>query len=347
MMTSPLTIKHVPFQSIYRQEYEVVEEHRGNLRLYPHTDQLPIISRAINLEFYGSLPNKLAHVDHRADGLHKVILQEAVLMFCTGVNGVRSDKLRIHPLVDENFVTRPVVVQQISETTPRGIVHRFRFFSSDHFFPDIYYSGKSIAVSDHILQRFSARVADDIADDLVIFLLLLFGSPAVSMPVGPGRALVIPYQKTLLALTYTETDTEYFFTSCLTVHQINSLVLETPVQPVNLHYGPAFTRPPFRNTCPALWAAQVYERWQRKEPLPPPEKRPTFLSDWHRLAYHIKPQVIKHGHGPGSRISFADYIPGPNILLHKPGQVDPCYEDLDACTNPNPRLLPPKSIPAC
>ena len=103
MKTSPLTIKHVPFESIYRQEYEVVEEHRGNLRLYPHTDQLPIISRAINLEFYGALPNKVAHVDHRGDGFHKIILQEAALMFCAGVNGCRSDRLRFIALTDENL----------------------------------------------------------------------------------------------------------------------------------------------------------------------------------------------------------------------------------------------------
>jgi hypothetical protein len=31
-------MKHKPFQSIYRQEFEVVEQRLGNARLYPHTD---------------------------------------------------------------------------------------------------------------------------------------------------------------------------------------------------------------------------------------------------------------------------------------------------------------------
>ena len=47
-MRAPV-IKHVPFQSIYRQEYEVVEERRGDLSLYPHTDQLPVIFPASTL----------------------------------------------------------------------------------------------------------------------------------------------------------------------------------------------------------------------------------------------------------------------------------------------------------
>ncbi len=341
MKTSPLTIKHVPFESIYRQEYEIVEEHRGNLRLYPHTDQLPIISRAINLEFYGALPNKIAYADHRADGFHKIALHEAALMFCAGVNGCRSDRLRLLGLMDEHLVAKPAVVQQISEHTPRGLRHRFRFFFSDHFFPDIYLSGKAIVVSDHILQRFSARVPDNVADDLVLFLLLLYGSPTVSMPVGHGRALVMPCIRSLVAFTYDETDTEYILTTCLTVDQIHSLVLEKPVQPVNFHYGPQFTRPRIRNCSPARWAEDVHERWVRKEPVPPPQERPRRLSDWHRVAQAIKAAVIKRGHGPASRIYFHDNIVGPNFMEGKPGRTEARYDDLDACTNACPQTLPP------
>ena len=41
-------MKHVPFQSNYRPDFEVVEERRGNLSLYPHTEQLPLLLRALN-----------------------------------------------------------------------------------------------------------------------------------------------------------------------------------------------------------------------------------------------------------------------------------------------------------
>ena len=36
-------MKHLPFESIYRSNYEVVEERQGHLRLYPHTQQLPVL----------------------------------------------------------------------------------------------------------------------------------------------------------------------------------------------------------------------------------------------------------------------------------------------------------------
>jgi len=61
-------MKHLPFESIYRQDFQVVEQRQGNVTLYPHTDQLPVLLRALNLEFYGALPDRVARVDHRGDG---------------------------------------------------------------------------------------------------------------------------------------------------------------------------------------------------------------------------------------------------------------------------------------
>src|SRR5689334_10740737 len=40
--------KHNPFQSIYRENFEVVEQRRGKVRWYPHTEQLPVLLRALN-----------------------------------------------------------------------------------------------------------------------------------------------------------------------------------------------------------------------------------------------------------------------------------------------------------
>jgi predicted ester cyclase len=50
------------------------------------------------------------------------------------------------------------IVQQLTERTPLGRVHRFRFYGPDGFFPEIRLSGKRIAFADHVLQRFSQRV---------------------------------------------------------------------------------------------------------------------------------------------------------------------------------------------
>jgi len=68
-------MKHLPFDSIYRSNCEVVEERHGHRRLYPHTEQLPVLLRALNLEFYGGLPGRIARVDRRGDGFHKLMLR--------------------------------------------------------------------------------------------------------------------------------------------------------------------------------------------------------------------------------------------------------------------------------
>jgi hypothetical protein len=50
------TMKHNPFQSIYREDFEVLEQRIGHTSYYPHNEQLPLLLRAINLEFHGGLP---------------------------------------------------------------------------------------------------------------------------------------------------------------------------------------------------------------------------------------------------------------------------------------------------
>ena len=48
MMGTLTTLKHEPFQSIFRPDFEVVEERQGRVRLYPHTAQLPLLHRALD-----------------------------------------------------------------------------------------------------------------------------------------------------------------------------------------------------------------------------------------------------------------------------------------------------------
>ncbi|MSU64394.1 MAG: hypothetical protein EXS31_18725 [Pedosphaera sp.] len=93
-------MKHVPFQSIYRNDFEVVEERDGKFTRYPHESQLPILLRALNLEFYGGLPSRVA------------------------------------------------IVQQITESTRRGPLHRFRFYGGESFSPKICLKGKGVVIAD-------------------------------------------------------------------------------------------------------------------------------------------------------------------------------------------------------
>src|SRR5437588_627836 len=119
-------MKHIPFQSIYSEQFEVVEQKHGHVHFYPHTDQLPILLRALNLEFLGSLPDRIARVDKRADGFHKLLRRQAAMMFCGNINSSRTDQLRLFELPDSDLVSRLSIVQQISEDTPRGRTHRFQ-----------------------------------------------------------------------------------------------------------------------------------------------------------------------------------------------------------------------------
>ena len=71
--------QHAPFESRYLDRFEVVEERHEAVSLYPHTEQLPYLLRALTLEFQGGLPGRIACVDHRGDGLHKIMLRLARL----------------------------------------------------------------------------------------------------------------------------------------------------------------------------------------------------------------------------------------------------------------------------
>ena len=303
-------MKHSPFQSIYRENFEVVEQRQGNLTFYPHNDQLPILARALNFEFYGGLPPKLARVDHRADGFHKIALKTAALMFGGYINGGRADQLRLFYYLTPDLVAKITLVQQITEHTRRGLHHRFRWYGTHEFFPDIYLSGKQLIFSDHVLQRFRARVPECVSDDMSTFLMLFFGTPIISMSVGPSRAFILEYMDSILAFTYEETASEYIVTTCLTIHEINTLIVELPPVAHNLHYGPAFTPPRLRHWFPTKYMHKLHECWKRKVPFAPPLPKPPpalLLGGNGRLAQRQHaparawPRLPALLHGPHSR----------------------------------------------
>ena len=311
-------MKHNPFQSNYREEFEVVEQRLGNAVLYPHTDQLPQLHRALNLEFLGALPGHIARVDKRADGFHKIMLRRAAMMFTGVLNDARTDQLRLYALPDADRVTRLAIAQQITESTPLGRVHRFRFYGPDGFFPEIRLSGKRIAFAEHVLQRFSERVPNPVGTDITKLLMAFYGNNLIGLPVGPGRAFIMAYNDSILGFTYKETEDEYFLTTCLTVNEMSSLREERPVRAYNFHYGESFTEPADRPE-PVGTMQDYIEIWRRRTPFkavaqirvgPKKDRR----MGWSEMAQRIRDVILIEGHGPGSEIEFMDFIPGPRLM---------------------------------
>jgi hypothetical protein len=320
-------MKHATFQSSYKPEFEVVEQRQGNLRLYPHTEQLPALLRALNIEFYGGLPARLARLDARGSGLDKIVLRSAALMFCACINASRKDSLRLVALPDHDLVTRITIAQRITEEDARGNVHQFRFYGGDDFSPEIFLSGKRLRFADHVLKRFDQRVPTHIGEDLTFFLLAFYGCPVISMPVGPGRALIIFYDKGILGFPCEEKEEGYFLKTCLTANEVNSLELEFPPQTLNFHYDPTFSKPKIRNWMPLPWMMNLHESWSSKK-VPQMLKRLEKPMSWYRLASLTRDSVVEQGHGERSRISFIDHIPGPSVLESRPDQVEPEHDEI-------------------
>ncbi|HEX3987835.1 MAG TPA: hypothetical protein VHZ30_00305 [Verrucomicrobiae bacterium] len=322
-------MKHTPFQSIYRPDFEVVEERRGRVSFYPHTEQLPLLLRALNLEFYGALPDYIARVDKRGSGFHKYLLKQAAFLFSSAFNRARTDQLRLFHLPTADVVYQIALVQQISEHHPLGLFHRFRFFGRDGFFPEIRLSGRRLAFADHVLQRFSARVPNNVGEDLALFLLIFFTTPTISMPLGKGLAFMVRHMDSVLAFPYKEQDGEFFILTCLTVNEMNSLELPLPPHTLNLHYGADFTRPKLRNWIPMKLAKDILERWQKKIPFPPPQAiTPDPNWRWKKVALFLKDMALQTGQKPDLRLCFLDHLPGPVTMEFATGMPDTGYDEL-------------------
>lgn len=333
-----LEMKHAPFQSIYRPDFEVVEQRLGSQRLYPHTEQLPLLLRALNLEFYGALPPRVARTDHRGDGFNKLVLRNAAMMYCNHFNRTRADRLRLFDLPDASLVFKVAIVQQITEADPRGAAHRFRFYAGPDFFPEIRLSGRRLVFAEHVLQRFSKRVPNSVGEDLSNFLEIFYGHAVISLPCGKGRAFIVSNLNSILAFPYREeTPGEYFITTCLTVNEINRLDYEMPPCTHNFHYENDYTSPALRHWLPPEELAELYECWRKKQPmLQRPVVKDNFQWD-HKFGLMLRDAAVKQGEGPGSNIYFQDRIPGPHIASTKPGQKELLFDEMDFCKKADPR----------
>ena len=325
-------MKHRPFESQYRTDFELLEQHQGDTRLYPHTGQLPTILRAIQQEFSTGLPARIARVDHRASGFDKVVRKAAAMFYCNWINAARKDDLRLHALLDRHMVSRPCIVQQITEDHRRGRTHRFRFYGGEDFFTEIFLCGKRVVFSDHVLHRFSARTENYIGEDLSNLLLIFFGSPIIAMSVGVGRAFIVSNLGSILAFPYRVSADEFFISSCLTINEIHSMEMEVPPHAVNAHYELPFQRPRIRNWMPGDWMRDYYQAWDRKT-LPTPSKarknEHAPKENWFEIAHYARDWKKKEGHGPGSSLYFLDNIPGPFSFDCTPGKRPLEYDELD------------------
>ena len=59
-----------------------------------------------------------------------------------------------------------------------------------------------VADTDHVIERFSARVPNRVGAHLSMLLLIFFGSPIIALPVGPGLAFIVPYHDSILSFPF-------------------------------------------------------------------------------------------------------------------------------------------------
>ena len=312
-------MKHLPFNSIYLPNFEVVEQRVGNFSFFPHTEQLPKLLRALNFTFHAVLPDRIARVDRRAKDLQKIEKHAAALMFCNQFNAARGDDLRLQALTDKDLVARISIVQQIIEHTPKGQLHRFKFYGGDDFFTDIYLNGKGIVFSGHAVARFFERVPNPVGTDLTCLFEVIYGSPTVAMHCDSSLAFVYDYQGSVIALPVREQEKEFIFATCLSINEINRLEPILPPPIFNLHYDPVYTEPVVRNWDVNAQVQMLLNSWQRKVPVPPPEKTEIDEMSWPEFAHKISDLTRYCGSGEDSRFLFLDNIPGPCTMRLRPG----------------------------
>lgn len=316
-------MKHLPFQSNYRQSFQVVEERRGDVSLYPHTEQLPLISRALNLEFYGALPDRIARTDHRGDMFRKMALSKGAHIFCSHIHRDRPDDILIFHYKTPELVSKVAIVQHIKESSPRGLTHRFRLFSGTEFLPDMHLNGRRIAFAGHVLERFCKRVPHRIGESLRDLFLSFFGGYMFRMPINAGHGLVVPFLGSALTYTFKETPEEYFITTCLSVRETHGLKLEDPVQLVYLHYGPQFTPPTnFANWRAQPPAEELYRFWKEQSPVVRYDQPPTAEDTWWRYARIITNITELDGYPEGARMEFLHQIHGPAVIWIPPPSAE-------------------------
>lgn len=329
--------KHRLFNSKYLQDFAVVEQWEGNVSKFPHSDQLPKLWRALNLEFNDGVPNKIARVDHRAKDHMKFYRHHAVLAFCLLINRERPDNVRIVPLVDRNLVSQLAIVQQIVTHADQGLLHKFKFYGGPDFFTEVHLNDRRLCFSGHFLDRFSERAPNYIGADLTNFLSVILSSPTVLMECNNTSAFAYLHEASVLSFPVRESDTEkeYFFPTCLSSAEINTFTAVMPPPAFTPHYDPHYTMPTVRNWNHLVLSAMCYQTWKDKIAPTPEIEFEKMVSEtlksasWAGIGHSIIDRLKEQGHGEGSRLAFKDNIPGSSVIYMRPGQPEPRHVELD------------------
>lgn len=315
-------------------------------RLFPHTEQLPVISKAVDREFFEALPDRLARTDHRGDHRRKYILHNMATRFCDFKNDLRDDRLILCPILRRDLVSRVAVVQHETFSTDKGKWHRFRFFADGAFHPDPLFFGKPFVFSSHVLDRYRERVAKNAGmpySSFLIWTVMNFGMPMRTNN-HEGYAILFDHPKnTLIALTLDPClwNGHRVFTTCLTPNEITTL---EPLEKSHLMFFHFHQPPPQKFTLQIRYddmPARMIATWKKQEqPLLENAMRegvPDRYKTWHFLAHHAWHDGATFKFPDGCRFAFLGNFHS-TCQIRIPPQ---CPEPLPLIDGPDEKPLPP------
>lgn len=144
-----------------------------------------------------------------------------------------------------------------------------------------------------------------------LFLYLFYHGPKVELMINGGPSMVTANIGEFLALTFKESENEFFFTTCLKQTMVRSIGVRTPIRGLNLHYSDTFQPPIVRNWNPIAASLEYIADWKNKNAsdLADSHQPP---GSWDVACTYIVP-VVRSVFGMGSKTNmyFLDNIPGP------------------------------------
>jgi hypothetical protein len=315
----------------YLEDIALVEEILPDgTRLFPHTGQMPLVSKAVDREFLEALPRHYAITDQRGDDQRKIGLHHLAGTFSIIINACRQDELLLLAVYRRDCVTRIAALQRVAQPQPKGTHHTFHLYVEGRRFPDIFLSGKRVAFASHVFERFHERAVQLRKTPVALLLDMLLSSPAICMRVNHrASALVFRFpMETILALPFEEHADHFFFTTCLTTHEIHDLQPAPETRPLDFHYGSDWPATLHRYFDPTPHIEEMMTRWRRQT-----------LPDIPREVYEVVAKKSWMAAAQTARLSVdATWIPGHRLfflgnfhscaMCHIPPE-DPCPPPLD------------------
>lgn len=309
------------FKSKYLRDFSMVDERQGGLHLFPATDQLPALSRALDEEFKAGLTTRLAATDGRADLWRKLYLWKVGCVFCTFINSERPDHLTIQPFVTPECVTQIAVVQHIRQSEAGGNRHWFRSFRGTAFLPDIYLAGKRVTFSSHAIERYGQRVLAYHAHPVNLLMSDFFQNVVTVLLLNDNRqALAIDAGGTVAVLPFEETATGFFILTMLSPHEVPHLAALIPRRRLHFHYGPDFTPPTVMRFDVDGLIQHLLECWRTKRlhDVPSPAMESIRKRTWTRAVQAVELMMRQRGLTEKTRMRFHDDVYGPTVLTDTP-----------------------------